>query len=94
MEDDFLSAAVDAVHRPSPSHLVGSLQGLRYAFSSFHLVDNHFQTVLCLLVQIRQIGSQFTMKNQIGITDRMMLFEIVPMHPVLFPDEAASQLSG
>lgn len=54
-KDDFHCPVADAVHGSNPFHLVGCFQLLCYDLRCFHLVDNDFKVVLCLLVQISRI---------------------------------------
>ena len=53
---DFLCPAADTVHRTNPCHLVAGLQSLRDALGFLHLLHDQLQPVVCLLVQICQVG--------------------------------------
>ena len=79
-EDDFLCSVADAVHGSDPCHLVSLFHTLCYVLSGFHLLNDKFKAILCLLIQILQIRPQFTAKAQIIEADRVMLLDIISVH--------------
>ena len=67
MEHDFLRSGVDIVHLLRPGQRVAGLQLLGDALGGFHLVDDGFQALLGLLVQVGQVRPEGPAQNHIGI---------------------------
>ena len=86
MEDDLLGTVADAVHGSNPHHRVGCFQILCYTLGSLHLLDDQEQTLLCLLVQICQIGPELAAEDQTVKQDWVLLFEKLTVQSDPFPD--------
>ena len=85
---NFLCPIVDAIHSSDPCHLVTGFQFLSHALRYLHLLNNQGQTLLCLLVQIGKISPELTLQNQVIESHRVMLFQILSVHPSVFSDSA------
>jgi len=85
-QHNFFCPIVDAVHGSNPGHLVGRFQFLSYTLRYLHLLNNQGQTLLRLLVQNGKISPELPLQNQIMESHRVMLFQILSVHPSIFPD--------
>ncbi len=87
-QHNFLCPIVDTVHGSNPGHLVCCFQFLGHALSGLHLLNNQGQTLLYLLVQIGKVSPELPLQNQIVESHRVMLFQILSVHPPIFSDRA------
>ena len=90
--DNFLCAMLDAVHPPYPFQLITGLHLLSNTFSPLHPINQLFQHLMRLLVDIHQILLQRTFQNHHLIDNRTMLFQIILSHAPIFADVACELL--
>ena len=76
MIDSFGCTVSAGIHPPDPFHLVVDFQRFRNALSICHLLYQPKKKLLCLSVNIRKMGVQFTAGQQIAISHTVMLLEI------------------
>ena len=82
----FKCSAADIIHPPDPFHLVVGFQRFRNALCICHLLYQPKKKLLCLSVNVRKIGGQFTTCQQVGIAHTAMLLEIAEMPLTPYPD--------
>ena len=86
MIDSFGCTVSAGIHPPDPFHLVVDFQRFRNALSICHLLYQPKKKRLCLSVNVRKIGVQFTAGQQVGIAHTAMLLEIAEMPLSPYPD--------
>lgn len=86
MIDSFGCTVSAGIHPSDPFHLVVGFQRFRNALSICHLLYQPKKKLLCLSVNIRKMGVQFTAGQQVGISHTAMLLEIAEMPLTPYPD--------
>ena len=82
----FKCSAADIIHPSDPFHLVAGFQRFRNALCICHLFYQPKKKFLCLPVNIRKMGVQFTAGQQVGISHTAMLLEVAEMPLTPYPD--------
>lgn len=86
MIDSFGCTVSAGIHPPDPFHLVVGSQRFRNALCICHLLYQPKKKLLCLSVNIRKMGVQFTAGQQVSIAHTAMLLEIAEMPLPPYPD--------
>ena len=81
LPDNFLCPVSDTIHSPNPRRRISRFQCFCNALRGLHLLNDPLQLFLSLLVQVGQIGPQFAGQDQVGVLDRMVVLQIVPVYP-------------
>jgi len=76
----------DIVHSLHPQHLVFCFELFGYAFLFGELFSQPKEHILCLLVDVGEVGGEFAACQQIGVSDFVVLFDVPQMPLAPYPD--------
>lgn len=83
---NLLCTVTDIVHSRNPHHLVFRFELFGYAFLFGELFYQPKEHILCLLVDVGEVGGEFAACQQIGVSDFVVLFDVPQMPLAPYPD--------
>ena len=84
--NDFRCTVADIVHSCNPQHLVFRFELFGHAFLFGKLLYQPKESLLCLIVDVSEVSGELAARQQIGVSDFVVLLDVPQMPLAPNPD--------